>query len=189
MKTLIVAATAAFLASAGSAAAYTAVTVTDLNMREGPGTGYRIITTLPANAPVEVYGCAGWCEVEFGGAVGYVSGNYIARPTGSIDSGPTVIYRGPRYEPDVYVEPYLYEEPGYDYYDEGYDDGYGYYEYDDYSRYEPAPPVSAQPPSGPRIRSAPAARIEEPNVAAEMPRSDRRREVVRDGGSAARNSM
>ncbi len=71
--------TAGFLlASAGVAAAAPAVVTGDLNLRSGPGTGYRVIDTMPAGATVNVRGCSGsWCRVAWGGAVGYASASYL----------------------------------------------------------------------------------------------------------------
>lgn len=64
------------LASAGIASA---ATVTgDLNLRSGPGTNYRVIDTMPAGAQVRVIGCGGaWCRVNWRGAVGFASANYL----------------------------------------------------------------------------------------------------------------
>ncbi|WP_346915694.1 SH3 domain-containing protein [uncultured Roseibium sp.] len=63
-----------------SAEAAGAVTVSNLNMRAGPGTVYPVVRVLPANASVALYGCnAGttWCDVGFGRDRGWVSANYL----------------------------------------------------------------------------------------------------------------
>jgi uncharacterized protein YraI len=71
----------------------------NVNMRTGPGTNYAKITTIPAVASVEVFGCPSWCQVAFAGAQGWVSSNYIA--TGASGGAyydapaPVVIYDRP----------------------------------------------------------------------------------------------
>lgn len=73
-----------FLIAAGalalSSATATAATVTtDLNLRRGPGTGYHVITSLPAGARVDVGRCTGrWCKVGWRGHSGYASAAYIS---------------------------------------------------------------------------------------------------------------
>lgn len=93
------------LLTASAANAAPGVATGDVNMRSGPGTGYSVITTIPAGAPLEIYGCSSWCQVGYAGTQGYVSGNYV--------SGAAV------------AEPYAYAAPVrpryYDYYDD-----YGY---------------------------------------------------------------
>lgn len=73
------AASALALASSGAWAA-TAVTVSSLNLRAGPATGYPVVTTLPASARLVSYGCLGdmtWCDVSWNGQRGWVSSSYI----------------------------------------------------------------------------------------------------------------
>ena len=66
----------ALLVSAGIASA--ATVINDLNLRSGPGTGYRVVDTMPAGAYVNVIGCNGnWCRVNWHGRVGYASANYL----------------------------------------------------------------------------------------------------------------
>ena len=75
LKALAIAA-GALLLSGGIAAA--ATVTNDLNLRSGPGTGYRVIGTMPAGAYVDVIGCDGsWCRVNWRGAVGYASASYL----------------------------------------------------------------------------------------------------------------
>ncbi len=75
LKTLTLAA-GALLVSAGIASA--ATVTNDLNLRSGPGTGYRVIDTMPAGAHVNVIGCTGnWCRVNWRGRVGYASSSYL----------------------------------------------------------------------------------------------------------------
>lgn len=67
------------LVAAGAAHARDASTVTSLNLRNGPGTGYARIATIPAGAPVDVKGCrGGWCGVVWQGRKGYASQRGLA---------------------------------------------------------------------------------------------------------------
>lgn len=53
---------------------------TDVNMRAGPGTGYPIVTTIPARGPVNIHGCLSnrsWCDVTWDGHRGWVSARYL----------------------------------------------------------------------------------------------------------------
>jgi uncharacterized protein YraI len=87
---------------AGASAANAAVVSGDLNLRSGPGTGYRVIDTMPAGSYVDVLGCTGsWCQVQFGGAVGYASASYLGGGGDSYAAAP------------VYAEPPIYSEPYY----------------------------------------------------------------------------
>lgn len=89
LKTLAVAAGALVLSSGIAAAA----TVTnDLNLRSGPGTGYRVIGTMPQGAYVDVIGCDGsWCRVNWQGAVGYASASYLAGGGGAYAAAPVYV--------------------------------------------------------------------------------------------------
>jgi len=74
------------MSATSAAAATSAVTVTGVNMRAGPGTGYPAVVTLPANVPLTVYGCTAdtsWCDSSWGGQRGWVAASYVQ-----------VIYRG-----------------------------------------------------------------------------------------------
>src|ERR1700749_4500739 len=58
--------------SAGGAAAAPALAVNNVNLRQGPGTTYTIIMTIPGGSNVDVSGCsAQWCQVTFQGQNGY----------------------------------------------------------------------------------------------------------------------
>ena len=61
----------------------------NVNMRTGPGTRYARVTTIPAGAPVEIYGCQrNWCDTYFAGRRGWVSGSYlVTRGRPSVSSG------------------------------------------------------------------------------------------------------
>ena len=91
------------------ATANAAFTRDTVNLRTGPGTGYSVITTLPAGAFVNVGRCVPrWCRVATRGVVGWMSAAYIG-------AGPRV-YRPPVhvYRPYVYA-PYPYYTPYYAY--------------------------------------------------------------------------
>ena len=61
-----------------AANAATAVTTSNVNLRQGPSTDYPVITTLPGNTAVEIEGCAqGWCKVDYAGAAGWMSEDYL----------------------------------------------------------------------------------------------------------------
>ena len=117
------------LAAAGSlAAAISASTIAmaepgvatgDVNMRTGPGTGYPIITTIPAGAPIEIYGCSNWCEVDYAGAQGYVSANYVSAAAGT----PAPVYGGGYYD---YSDGYYGYAPSIYFSFGGYGSGYGW---------------------------------------------------------------
>lgn len=54
-------------------------TTANLNMRTGAGTGYSIITTIPAGTKLESLGTSGgWHKVSYSGRTGWVSGSYVA---------------------------------------------------------------------------------------------------------------
>jgi len=62
------------------AAWHNAYATASVNMRAGPSTGYRVITTVPAGARVHVYGCRrgwNWCDTAWAGHRGWVSGSYL----------------------------------------------------------------------------------------------------------------
>jgi hypothetical protein len=75
----VIAAVAGVLAFSGAAWALAAVTTADVNVREGPGTRYSIITAIPANTPVDVEGCqSGWCLANIDGLRGWISERYLS---------------------------------------------------------------------------------------------------------------
>lgn len=72
----------------------------NVNMRSGPSTGYPAVTVVPVGAPITIHGCmsnVNWCDVQFAGGRGWVSGSYIS-----------TTYRQNR----VYVEPEYYRPLG-----------------------------------------------------------------------------
>lgn len=80
---------AALGASAAGAYAATAYATSAVNVRSGPGTGYRVVDVLRRGEPVEIDYCRGsWCAISKAGPDGWVSANYLAR--------------GGRYDDDFY---------------------------------------------------------------------------------------
>jgi SH3-like domain-containing protein len=101
---------------------------TTVNLRNGPGTTYTIVTKIPAGAPVAVAGCqAGWCQVSFQGQNGYVIATSVGPggppPPGAVAGGPIPPDAPP---PGYYPPPPpVYVVPPYGYY--GYGPYYGGY--------------------------------------------------------------
>ncbi len=77
------------LATAGSVTATAGV-----NIRSGPGTGYRILGTLYRGQSLTKLAAAsnGWIKVRFHGHTAYVSGKYLSTGTTALPSAPTTIY-------------------------------------------------------------------------------------------------
>ncbi|MEF3368035.1 SH3 domain-containing protein [Methylocystis sp. 9N] len=78
---------AALVLSAGSAAAYEAYTPTPAPLRVSPSVKSALITTILPNTPFNVMGCRRWCQVQYGGGVGYVDASYVV-PGDPDDLGP-----------------------------------------------------------------------------------------------------
>ena len=112
-----------------------AVIGTNVNLRQGPGTSYTVITLIPAGAPVNVSGCnAGWCQVAFQGQSGYIIATALAPPGGPGGPPPGAgaggpVYAGPGGPPPGYGPPPPYYGGYY---------GYGPY-YGPYGYYRPGP--------------------------------------------------
>ena len=61
------------------------ITTADVNLRQGPGTNYQIVTKIPKDVKINVVGKEGaWLKVEskHGGKPGYINEQY-ARPAGA----------------------------------------------------------------------------------------------------------
>jgi len=72
----------------------------NVNMRAGPSTRYPAVAVIPAGSSVEIRGCLSdlnWCDVEFYGGRGWVSGQYVQ-----------VLYQQRR----IYVGPQYYRPLG-----------------------------------------------------------------------------
>lgn len=57
-----------------------AVTTANVNFRQGPGTGFGSLGTVPKGTQVELQNCddtGAWCTVSYNGQNGFVSGNYV----------------------------------------------------------------------------------------------------------------
>ncbi len=68
------------LISGPALAATKGATVSSVNLRAGPGTGYPVVISMPPSADLTIYGClsaASWCDVSWRGARGWVSSNYV----------------------------------------------------------------------------------------------------------------
>lgn len=80
-------ATAIAVAASSAGAATSAMTTDALNLRNGPGPGYAVLSTLPANSSVSIIGCIDgtlWCQVDAMGNTGFVYAEYLT--TGSSDA-------------------------------------------------------------------------------------------------------
>lgn len=74
---------ASYVSSSGTK--YVKSGIGSLNLRSGAGTGYRVLTSIPAGAKISVLGSSGgWVKTSYGGQTGYVSADYL---TGSSSSG------------------------------------------------------------------------------------------------------
>jgi uncharacterized protein YraI len=90
------------LMSAGAAAAAPAVVSENLNLRSGPGSGYRVLDVLPAGSSVHVLGCGRyWCRVSSAEGAGYASSAYLDMGAGAYAEA----------LPPVYVQPPVYASP------------------------------------------------------------------------------
>ena len=66
------------LTASVSFAASPGFTTVDLNLRSGPGTGYRVIGVMPRGAAVTISDCStSWCRVSFGAKHGWASLTYL----------------------------------------------------------------------------------------------------------------
>jgi hypothetical protein len=96
-----------------------------VNLRQGPGTSYTVVTKIPAGASIEVSGCSGqWCQVTYQGQNGYVIATSLAPgrgpgapPPGAVAGGPPPPGYGPPppgyYPPGYYPPPYYGPSPYY----------------------------------------------------------------------------
>ena len=65
-------AAALMVLSAQGAHAAPALATNNVNLRQGPGTNFPVITTIPGGSQVEISGCQGqWCTVTWQGQTGY----------------------------------------------------------------------------------------------------------------------
>ena len=114
-------AAAIFLATATASLASTGWSTGDVNMRQGPGTGYYTVGAIPRCASFTVYAeDRGWYQVNWRGIVGWVSGRYVAYNDNHCG------YQAPAYQAPVYHAP-AYRAPSYQpqYQAPSYGGGYG----------------------------------------------------------------
>jgi hypothetical protein len=87
----------------GAGAPPPAVIGTNVNLRQGPGTTYTVITLIPAGSPVNVGGCkGGWCQISYQGQNGYIIATALAPPGGPGGPPPGAVAGGP---PPGYIPP------------------------------------------------------------------------------------
>ncbi len=66
------------------AAAAPALATNNVNMRQGPGMNYPVVTTIPGGSNVEVNNCYGeWCSVTWNGQSGYAVARNLDRGHGA----------------------------------------------------------------------------------------------------------
>jgi uncharacterized protein YraI len=101
-------AAAILLTSGVAASAASAIATTDLNVRSGQGTNYRVVGTIPGGAEVDARGCGdGWCYIsEYGG---YASARYLDRSYASY--GAPQVYGSYSYGAVPYYGPSYYAGP------------------------------------------------------------------------------
>lgn len=104
--------------TAASAYAATAFATGSVNVRSGPGTGYRVVDQLRRGEQVDVQDCRGsWCRVSKPGPDGWVSANYLTAGRDYNDGND--YYDDDYYDDDVVVVRPRHRRPVY-YYDDYY---------------------------------------------------------------------
>lgn len=61
----------------GSAAAFEAYVAAVMPLQVSPSSLARPVTTMAANIPFNVLGCGRWCQVQYGGTMGYVPAAFV----------------------------------------------------------------------------------------------------------------
>ena len=111
---------AALCATTASAFAVTAYATSPVNVRNGPGTGYRIVDSLRRGERVDIDYCrVGWCFVNKSGPDGWVSANFLSRRG---------VYRAAEFygDDDFYIDRYpVRRYPFYRRYDPGFSACFG----------------------------------------------------------------
>ncbi len=77
---VVIAAAALAVLAEGARADTAGVTVSSVNLRSGPSTGYAVVTVVPGGAHLTMLGCtadSNWCSVSWGGVSGWVSAGYV----------------------------------------------------------------------------------------------------------------
>jgi len=89
----------AFAATVGAALAAPGFATSNVNVRSGPGSSYRVVDVLQRGQRVDIQQCRGsWCFVSKPGPNGWVSANYLSRGGGVIVRPPVVV-RPPIFHP------------------------------------------------------------------------------------------
>jgi hypothetical protein len=104
---------------AGSANAAPATVASNTNLRQGPGTNFGIIMTVPGGSVVDVIRCGGtWCNVMANGQPGYMIASNLgmggAAPVAVVAPPPVVVVGpGPYYPYGPYYGPRRFYGPGF----------------------------------------------------------------------------
>ena len=72
-------------------------------MRAGPNIDFPVVTTIPANSPVQIFGCVqnqSWCDTAWGSQRGWVSNAYLSSVW---QRAPIVVYNQDNYYNAYYV--------------------------------------------------------------------------------------
>jgi uncharacterized protein YraI len=80
LKQSVIGLAAAMVMASAALADGSATTTSNLNIRSGPGTTYRVIGVIPAGETITVIDCpsgSSWCSVDFGGKEGWSSAIYL----------------------------------------------------------------------------------------------------------------
>ncbi len=88
-------------ATANAQQSVTAYTSADLNLREGPGTEFRVLVAMPRGAQVQISYCSAenvWCFVQYGHNSGWASSRYLT-------SNPPQYAQQPQYQQPQYQQP------------------------------------------------------------------------------------
>jgi len=86
------------------------------NLRQGPGTNYALIATVPGGSIVEVSRCAAdWCTAHWHGRVGYMIATNLDLQPGPV-ARPVVVYPPLTYGPPYFYGPRIYIGPRYGFY-------------------------------------------------------------------------
>lgn len=81
IRLLALATFAGILAAPAAAQAQNAFATGNVNMRTCGSTSCRVIATIPAGAPVAIFGCTSgyrWCDTQYANIRGWVSGRYLS---------------------------------------------------------------------------------------------------------------
>jgi hypothetical protein len=97
----------AFVISAGMALASPGEAISNVNVRSGPGTSYKVVDQLKAGEIVDIAHCqAGWCYVGKPGTDGWVSDSYIQHI-----ASPVIVQRPIVVRPNIVVRPPIHHRP------------------------------------------------------------------------------